>query len=130
MYTHVSYNMCIYYAYGFLGAPCLQSLLLNSAKYGQSYIHLHVGRGDDIVGNPHRAQISQFELFVFILSLNSTTSSLSSNARQTCLSQQYPPPPLNMILASLPYRRFARILLRPLWYSVVLGRDKANSYLC
>ena len=28
-----------------------------------------IGRGDDTVGNPHRAQISQFELFELILSL-------------------------------------------------------------
>ena len=28
-----------------------------------------VGRGDDTVGNPHRAQIVQFELFDFILLL-------------------------------------------------------------
>ena len=28
------------------------------------------GRGDDMVGNPHRAQIYQFELFELILSLN------------------------------------------------------------
>ena len=27
------------------------------------------GRGDDTVGNPHRAQISQFELFELLLSL-------------------------------------------------------------
>ena len=36
-----------------------------------------VGRGDDAVGNPHRAQISQFELFE-IKFLNSSCSSLSS----------------------------------------------------
>ena len=28
-----------------------------------------IGRGDDKVGNPHRAQISQFELFELILLL-------------------------------------------------------------
>ena len=26
-----------------------------------------VGRGDDMVGNPHRAQIIEFELFEFII---------------------------------------------------------------
>ena len=26
-----------------------------------------IGRGDDAVGNPHRAQNSQFELFEFII---------------------------------------------------------------
>ena len=30
---------------------------------------VRVGRGDDTVGNPHRAQIAQFELFEFILVL-------------------------------------------------------------
>ena len=28
-----------------------------------------IRRGDDTVGNPHRAQISQFELFEFVLVL-------------------------------------------------------------
>ena len=30
-------------------------------------LHLCFGRGDDTVGNPHRAQISQIELFEFKL---------------------------------------------------------------
>ena len=36
-----------------------------------------LGRGDDAVGNPHRAQISQFELFELKF-LNSSFSSSSS----------------------------------------------------
>ena len=34
-----------------------------------SYVIETLGRGDDTVGNPHRAQISQFELFELILLL-------------------------------------------------------------
>ena len=30
--------------------------------YATYALLLHIGRGDDTVGNPHRAQISQFEL--------------------------------------------------------------------
>ena len=37
-----------------------------------------LGRGDDPVGNPHRAQISQFKLFELTF-LNSSFSSLSSS---------------------------------------------------
>ena len=58
--------------------------------------------GDDTVGKPHRAQISQFELFElrFINSSFSRLSSyrnwangsLSSDSRQQCLSQWHPPP--------------------------------------
>ena len=52
-----------------------------------------LGRGNDTVGNPHRAQISQFGLFEFILLLNSGTNYLSSNSSRQDLDQQYPPPP-------------------------------------
>ena len=62
----------------------------------------HTREGDDTVGNPHRAQISQFELFElkFLNSSfsslspysNYTKSSLSSDSRQQCFSQEYPPP--------------------------------------
>ena len=37
-----------------------------------------VGRGDDAVGSPHRAQISQFELFELKF-INSSFPSLSSS---------------------------------------------------
>ena len=67
----------------------------------------YFGRGDDAVGNPHRARNSQFELFELTY-LNSSFSSLSSywirqtsprrairgkssDSRQRYLSQQYPP---------------------------------------
>ena len=52
-----------------------------------------IGRGADTVGNPYRAQISQFELFELILLLK-LYNSLSSNSSRQYLSQQYPPPPL------------------------------------
>ena len=47
---------------------------------------LCVGRGDDTVGKPHRAQISQFELFELILVLKLDKQFLSSNSRQQYLS--------------------------------------------
>ena len=52
-----------------------------------------IGRGDDTVGNPNRAQIYKFELFKLILLLKldkQFPGSLSSNSRQQYLSQQYP----------------------------------------
>ena len=71
------------------------------------YIYSRIGRGDDTVGSPHRAQISQFELFGLKV-LNSSFSSFpltevrrrvsyrtirgkSRDSRQQYLSQQYPP---------------------------------------
>ena len=61
------------------------------------------GGTNDAVGSPHRAQISQVELFE-LKSLNSSfvslvsywnwaNGSLSSNSRQLYLSQPYPAPP-------------------------------------
>ena len=53
-----------------------------------------LGRGDDTVGNPHRAQISQFELFelfLFILEIRQTIFYRAIRDLQY-LSQQYPPP--------------------------------------
>ena len=52
-----------------------------------------LGRGDDTVGSPCRAQIYQFELFELILSFDSSSSrSLSSNSRQRHLGQKFPLP--------------------------------------
>ena len=67
-----------------------------------------IGRGDDTVGNPHRAQISQFELFEVkfisrafrvcpLVEIRQTAPcqairGKSSDSRQQYLSQQYPPP--------------------------------------
>ena len=54
----------------------------NSNKRGRtarsSAQTLPFGRGDDTVGNPHRAQISQFELLELKI-INSSFSSLSSH---------------------------------------------------
>ena len=60
------------------------------------------GRGDDTVGDPHRAQISQFELFelfelILSLKLNrrfpvEQIRGRSSDSSRQHLSQQYPPP--------------------------------------
>ena len=55
--------------------------------------HLCFGRGDDTVGNPHRAQISQFELFeLFIFYVEIRLNALSSDSSQQHLNRQYPPP--------------------------------------
>ena len=59
-----------------------------------------LGRGDDTVGNPHQAQISQFdraqvyqcELFELIFLLKLDKQFPSNNSRRRYLSQQYPPP--------------------------------------
>ena len=47
-------------------------------------------KGDDPVGNSHRAQGHQFELLELIL-LFKTNNSLSSDSSRQYLSQQYPP---------------------------------------
>ena len=56
------------------------------------------GRGNDTVGNPHRAHNSRFEFFELVLLLRLDKQSLSTNSRQQYLSQQYPP-----TLNKLPY---------------------------
>ena len=47
--------------------PCLLQPCFHVAGCGGTPT---IGRGDDTVGNPPRAQISQFELFELILLLN------------------------------------------------------------
>ena len=55
---------------------------------------LWLGRGDDRVGNPHRAQISHFGLFKsFVSYWIYTTDCPSSVSSQQSLNQRYPPPP-------------------------------------
>ena len=51
------------------------------------------GRGDDTVGNPHRAQISQFELFELILSLK-LDKRLPVEQSEATVSQSTVLPPL------------------------------------
>ena len=53
-----------------------------------------LGRGDDTVGNPHRARISQFELFELILLLKLDERFPVEQFEAADLSQQYPSPPL------------------------------------
>ena len=47
----------------------LASDFLGGSLGAQEFRPVKFGRGDDTVGNPHRAQISQFELFELILLL-------------------------------------------------------------
>ena len=76
---------------------CVQSLtpkqqFCKSPVYPELAELAHIGRGDDTVGNPHRIQISQFELFEIII-LSYDCNSLSSNSSRQYLNQHYPPPP-------------------------------------
>ena len=50
-----------------------------------------IGRGDDAVGSPHRAQMSQFELFELVLLLK-VDRQLPVERFEAAVSQQYPPP--------------------------------------
>ena len=52
---------------------------------------LVIRRGNDMVGNPQRSQMSQFERFELFICLE-WKNSLSSNSSQQYLNQQYPPP--------------------------------------
>ena len=51
------------------------------------------GRGDDTVGNPHRAQISQFELFelVLLLELDKTVPRRAIRGSSISVSSTLPP---------------------------------------
>ena len=55
-------------------------------------------RGDDMVGNSHRARIFSSSCSSISSYRNLTNCSLSSNSRQQYLSQQYPPPLLRRSL--------------------------------
>ena len=80
-----------------------------------------LGRGDDTVGDPHRAQIYTFKSFELMLCLK-LNKPRSSNARQQHLSQQYPSPLLpvpdrirwsplrGMFLAAAPHYRTRTLL--------------------
>ena len=62
-----------------------------------------VGRGDDTVGNPHRAQIYQFELFEPILLLNKDKQFPVEQFEATVSQSTLPSPPLEtMRLPSCP----------------------------
>ena len=75
-----------------------------------------------MVGNPHRTQIYQLELFELILILK-LDSSLSSNSRQQYLNQQYLPPfpPLNI---------YIYICLCPFWLKEGDARPRFRSPRC
>ena len=53
-----------------------------------------IGRGDDTVGNPHRAQISQLELFEFILLLKLDKQFSIEQFEPTVSRSTVPSPPL------------------------------------
>ena len=77
------------------GAACSRSELCRAAT------RLAFGRGDDTVGNPHRAQICQFELFEFILLLK-VDNQFSIEQFEPTLSQSTVPSPT---LRHAPLRR-------------------------
>ena len=54
----------------------------------------NLGRGDDTVGNPHRAQISQFELFELILLLKLDNRFPVEQFEATVSQSTVPSPPL------------------------------------
>ena len=75
------------------------------------------GRGDDTVGNPHRAQIYQFELFELILLLKldeqfpveQFEAAVSLSAVPSPPSQEYPAPLRQMLIDGLPHATAAVI---------------------
>ena len=70
------------------------------------------GRGDDTVGNPHRAQIAQFELFKFILLSKSDKQVPVEQFEATVSQSAVPSPPLLYAFCSRSKgRRAARLLL-------------------
>ena len=72
------------------------------------------GRGDDAVGNPHRAQIYKFEPFELILLLKLDKQFPVEQFEATYLSQQYPPPLLRTpSSASTPSRPSSSTARRP-----------------
>ena len=105
IYIHIYIYIYIYHALHHPGARTREALLRLVVRE-EADEAARLGRGDDTVGSPHQAQMSQFELFELKF-LNSSLSSClyyrqtaprrairgkSSDSRQQHLSQQYPPP--------------------------------------
>ena len=67
-----------------------------SAQRGAVHDHTMLGRGDDTVGNPHRAQVSRFELFELIL-LVKIDKQFPVEQFEATVSQSSVPPPLLII---------------------------------
>ena len=63
-------------------------------------IAAYLGRGDDTVGNPHRAQISQFEVFEFITLLK-LDKQFSIEQSEAIVSQSTGPPPSRVLLIAM-----------------------------
>ena len=58
---------------------------------------LSLGRGDDTCGNPHRAQISQFELFELLLSLKLDNQFSIERFEAAASRSAVPSPPLSSL---------------------------------
>ena len=79
MYKYVYVYICIYiYIYIYV--------------YTQIYTYPLIGRGDDTVGNPHRAHFSPFELFELFLFLE-LDKQLSIEQFEPTVSQSTVSPP-------------------------------------
>ena len=72
----------------------LASDFLGGSLGAQEFRPVKFGRGDDTVGNPHRAQISQFELFELTLLLKLDTGAPCRAIRGHRISVNSTLPPL------------------------------------
>ena len=72
-----------------------------SLRHTTECIAVYFGRGDDTVGNPHRAQISQFELFELILLLKLDKQFPVEQFEATVSQSTVPSPLLSIALNGL-----------------------------
>ena len=110
MYTYIYIHIYIYiYVYTYIYIYMSLSLYIYICIHTYIYIYIYIyrkGGCDDTVGNPHRAQISSFELFELKIInaslssllpsyLNQANSSLSSKSRrfEAAVSQSAVPSP-------------------------------------
>ena len=75
---------------------CVAPLLFKSSSIKFLYLYTNVGRGDDTVGNPRRAQICQFELFELILLLKLDKQFPVEQFEANISQSTVPSPPLRM----------------------------------
>ena len=88
MYTHVHTHTCI-------SAEVVRNLTGLGFVLEQCHANSEeFGRGDDTVGNPHRAQIVQFEPFEIILSLKLDRQFPVERFEATGSQSTVPSPPL------------------------------------
>ena len=100
-------------------------ILIKLIMYVRTRRAARFGRGDDTVGNPHRAQISQFELFELILLLKSDKRFPVERFEAAASQSAVPSPPLRSGLLLSFHRRV--VAAEALWVRRSTKQDSTET---